>query len=1103
MRSTPRAVPLVALAAAVLIGAGLEALSRATRTRRMNERTVGAVKLGAVKFGAVVIVIGLALVELAPVWRDGYIAERNSRDDVPTSWTDAAAALDREGSDTRVLEIPGSPTAAYRWGSTSDPITPGLIDRPWVARELIPYFGSAAAANLFIALDHRLQEGTFEPESLVPIARMLNSGTVLLRSDLEYERSDTPRPRTLWDLLTDPRPTGLEAPDDFGPAVPNVATRFPLLDEIELRTPSDAPWPPPVALFPVSGTPSILSTAPTEQPVLVAGDGEALVDLAAEGLLDGRELVLYSASYAADRPGLRTVLDQGADLVVSDTNRRRARRWGAIRDVTGATERAGETARREDPEDKRLEVFPGSDDSDRTVVEQRGVKRVDATGYGERSIYAPEQRAAAAFDGDLDTAWRVGGEDDPTGQRLVVDLVEPVTTDHVTLVQPHGPDDLRFVTRARLDFGDGTAVTVDLDGSSRTASGQEVRFGRRSVDHLSIEVLDTNVGDLASFGGQNGVGLSEVTVGNRAAAPRVDEVVRLPTRLLRTAGASSLDHRLVILMTRLGYEPASRRRADEERSLAREFALPTDRAFAVDGRARVSPNAPDATLDEVLGTTAPGAVFSASGHVRGDAAARASRAFDEDPASAWIAPMGASVDQVAQWLEVGLDQPLTVDHLDLEVVADGRHSVPTRVRLEVDGAPARTIELPAIADGTTEGASTTVPLSFDPVTGSTFRLIIDGVRSVTTPDPRTQRPMALPVAIAEAGLPGAPLPAAPAAVPDSCRSDLVTVDGEPIGVRVSGDVPSGEAHRGLDLEACGPEPLGLAAGDHVVRSAPGLETGLDVDRLVLGSDRGGGPLAPGPLGARRATSGATVRDLDEGPTTFDAKVRSDGTPFWLVLGQSRSDGWELEVDGAAKVGEPTLVNGYANGWEITPARAGELSVHLRWAPQDLVWWGIGASVLAVLLCLVLLFRRRRGDVLPVVPHDAVDARPALESPLTSSAGRPTPFVVAATALALAVVSGIAARPWVGLVVGLAVVGALLAPRLRALLTVGSVVALAAAATYVVVQQARHGYPTISSWPAQFDAITGLTWLAVWLLGADVVVQWVRRRSTRPSVASGA
>jgi arabinofuranan 3-O-arabinosyltransferase len=1059
--------------------------------RRIDART-----LGIVRVGAVAVVIGLALLEFAPVWRDGYIAERNSRGDIPTYWNQAAAAIDRGGSSTRVLELPGSPSAAYRWGTTGDPITPGLVDRPWVSRELIPYFGSAAAANLVIALDHRMQEGTFEPRSLAPIARLLNSGTVLLRSDLEYERSDTPRPRTLWAELTDPRPSGLGPPDDFGDRVPNVATRFPVVDEQELATPPASSWPPPVALFPVAGALPIVSAAPAKRPVLVAGDGEALVDAAAAGLLQGSELVLYAASFARDPAALRQVLGQGADLVVSDTNRRRARRWGAIRDVTGFTEHAGEVPLRDDPEDKRLDVFPGSDDRDRSVVEQRGVRRATATGYGERSIYAPDQRAAAAFDGDPQTAWRVGGEDDPTGQRLVVDLKTPVTTNHVTLKQPliDEMDETRFITRARLHFGSGEPVTVDLDQRSRSPEGQTVKFPERKIRHLAVEVLDTNLGQLASYGGVNGVGFSEVQIGSVADAPRVDEVVRLPTRLVRSPGARSLDHRLVYLMSRLGYDPASRRRADEEPSLSRRFEVPSARAFSVTGTARVAPNASDGTLDEVIGTTAPGARFGASGHLRGDAGARASRAFDHDARTAWVAPMGAQVEQVGQWVGVELDEPVTLDHLGLELVTDGRHSVPTRMHLEVDGAAGPSFDLPALADKPAEGATTAVPLAFPAVAGRRLRLVVDAVRPVTTPDPRTHRALTLPVAIAETGMPDVPVPGAPPLVPSECRNDLLSLDGAPVGVAVSGDDTAAGAHGALSLRACDGRPLELGAGSHVLRSAKGLQTGLDVDRVVLGSDRGGGPLGRGALGARRSTAGARVRVTGTGPTSVDARVRTDGKPFWLVLGQSQSSGWQLEVDGAAHVGPQRLVNGYANGWQITPERAGQLTVRLRWTPQDLVWWGIGISAVAVALCIVLALRRTRGAAAVAgVPAEALDAAPSLASPFVSRGTPPGRGSVAAVTVLMALAAGVASRPWVGLVVGVATLVALLRPRARALLSLGCVAALVIAAAYVVVQQLRHGYPTIASWPSQFDAVADLAWLAVWLLAADVVVQRVRDR----------
>ncbi|MGH9025928.1 MAG: alpha-(1-_3)-arabinofuranosyltransferase domain-containing protein, partial [Acidimicrobiia bacterium] len=235
LRSTPRAVPLVVLGAAVLLGMGVSALARVRPT----------IGLAAAGLAAV-----LAIVNLTPIIGRDYVEPRIERpEEIPDYWVAAAATLDHAGSDTRVLELPGSDFSAYRWGNTVDPITPGLMDRPWVERELIP-FGSHASANLLIALDRRLQEGVFEPESVAPVARLMNAGDVLLRSDLEYERYRTPRPRVLWADFTEPLAAGLEPPVEFGPAVPNRArVALPLLDEIELAIPKNAPEPPPLAIF--------------------------------------------------------------------------------------------------------------------------------------------------------------------------------------------------------------------------------------------------------------------------------------------------------------------------------------------------------------------------------------------------------------------------------------------------------------------------------------------------------------------------------------------------------------------------------------------------------------------------------------------------------------------------------------------------------------------------------------------------------------------------------------------------------------------------------------------------------------------------------------
>ncbi len=149
----------------------------------------------------------------------------------------------------------------------------------------------------------------------------------------------------------------------------------------------------------------------------------------------------------------------------------------------------------------------------------------------------------------------------------------------------------------------------------------------------------------------------------------------------------------------------------------------------------------------------------------------------------------------------------------------------------------------------------TVPVTFEPVTGSTFRVFVDAVAPVTTRDVRTNRDRVLPVAIASVGMAGVPTPAAPTTLPDRCTNALVTIDDQPVDVRITGDVAAATAGRTVAVESCG-GPAELGAGRHEVRTKPGSANGFDIDRLVLGSDRGGGPLGPGLLGAEATESGA-------------------------------------------------------------------------------------------------------------------------------------------------------------------------------------------------------------------------------------------------------
>ena len=273
----------------------------------------------------------------------------------------------------------------------------------------------------------------------------------------------------------------------------------------------------------------------------------------------------------------------------------------------------------------------------------------------------------------------------------------------------------------------------------------------------------------------------------------------------------------------------------------RRFRVPNARAFAVAGSARLAAGAPDDVVDRALGipgADAGGITVNSSQHLPADLAARGSSAFDDDPATAWTTAFGAPV---GQWVDVVTAEPVTFDHLDLQVVADGKHSVPTQLRIDAGGA-SRTVDVPAVDDSSAAAGRVTVPVQFAPLTGSDVRVTVTAVRQVDTLDYHERVTTAMPVAIAEVGIPGVQRAAQPAALPAQCRTDVLAVDGSPVGVQLSGSSAVAAAGGAIDLQLCaGPESgasldLDLERGNHVVRSAKGTSTGIDVDGLVFGSD---------------------------------------------------------------------------------------------------------------------------------------------------------------------------------------------------------------------------------------------------------------------------
>jgi arabinofuranan 3-O-arabinosyltransferase len=1091
LRNTVRAVPMIALGLAVLLGIGANALVDALRRTRFRPYAMAAAGL----------VLVVCLASAVPALTGNYYNKTLQRDaEIPQYWQQAVRYLDARPHDTRVLALPGTSFATYRWGDMKDAVEPGLMDRGYVDRELVPA-GSEPAANIVQSLDQRLQEGNLDTDAIAPVARLMGVGDVELRMDLKTDQYDLIPAGELWRTFTDPRPTGLGAPRTFGDRTPGKL-EFPELGDLTKVGPKP-PAPKPVAVFAVEDPLPIVRAKDTRAPLVVEGDGAGIVDTASADLLDARRLVLYAAPFEHDPAKLRG-LAEDATLVVTDSNRRRATRWSGMTNNYGYTEEAGEQPLVHDPLDQRLEPFVGTTDASRTVTVLSGVKSIRANTYGNPSYqYATEMRPTQAMDGDQETAWLVDPAVPVGREQLRVELERPITTDRLNITQlarvlPSTPRDPRYISRIGLSFDGGPTIERSLGKQSRVDAGQTVAFPRRTFStlELTIEGVHRNVRNGPAQ--MNAVGINELRLvdDSPGAEPiRITESQRLPTALLDAMGTKSRAHPLALV---LSSDPTM-----DSDALSRTFSLPTDRSFAVTGQVQLGKDSDDDAVDRALGIpdASQGGITVTSTDRVPNVRGRASAAVDGDRVTAWVASV---VDQQPA-VRVQLPGPTMIDHLDLGIVADGRHSTVGRITIRADGGASQVVDLPRVPRSAPGGVAD-VPVSFDPMTGTVFEVEVTGARLMK------RKGNARPMGIAELGIPGVERTPMPAQVPGRCTDDLVEVDGKPLSVRVTGTTADALSdRRPLTLTPCdATAALALASGTHQVtsRTAAHTDLGFEVKRLVLSSGAGGvaAPVVELATAGGRADPSPRVRVLSQDATSMKLRVDDASDPFWLVLGQSFNKGWEAKADGKT-LDPPTLVDSYANGWRVRPTGSGPMTITVTWTPQRTFDIALIISVLATIACLVILagafvLRRRRatgtsgvdGDPAPVGDRLAIGAPNA---PAFVGRGLPRPLprrtvATVATVVGTGAVAALVVRPWVGLLVAAFVLLAIRSPGWRLAMRVVPPLLVLGIALYITVGQRLERFAPTFDWPTRFSEMSVPTWIAIVLLASDAVISMVWR-----------
>ncbi|MEO6468790.1 MAG: hypothetical protein ABIP21_06795, partial [Acidimicrobiia bacterium] len=659
----------------------------------------------------------------------------------------------------------------------------------------------------------------------------------------------------------------------------------------------------------------------------------------------------------------------------------------------------------------------------------------------------------------------------------------------------------------------GPMIFRPLTFASRKHGGEEIQFPARKFSSVEIQIAGTvrnKVAKVATEKGRRrktGVGFAEVKLVDNVANAlpvRATEVERLPQDLMRALGTRSAAHPLAIIMT-----PTF---AD----FRRKFELPTPRAFSLSGEVRLNAQGRDDALDRALGIplSGEGGITVTSTERLGNVAARSSAAFDGNPKTAWNS---RSRDLVGEGITVQVPNPVTFDHLNLQVVADGRHSTPTRLRIVSNYGSSRVVDIAAGA--VTDGVRSVTP-RFEPITGDRFTITLDAVALLQVRG-SNGAPITLPIAIAEMGIPGVQRAAMPAQMPTRCVEQQLRIDGTPFPVRVTGTTADAEQGRALTFAPCDlVSTLALDAGTHQLDASTTRRDGLAFGRMLLTS-AANGAAAPvstyAPPAAERAVAARVpqIRVAHRGRTSMQIRASGGRDPFWMVLGQSFNRGWHATADGR-DLGEAQLVDGFANGWRVSPHRDGSpVTITLEWTPQQYVKGALIASGLGVLACLGIIIgaarrRRRRTVADDDDVHSARDnalavggeATPArAEASFASFRSRAVPAswgsaVVAAGALGFG--TAVLTRTSLGALVALGVLGVLRWPRARIALRLLPAVVMVLIGFYVAWGQFRHNYTANFEWPTYFEPVRNVSWLVVILLAADVVVGRVLKADDHPS-----
>ncbi|MBB5789636.1 alpha-(1-_3)-arabinofuranosyltransferase [Jiangella mangrovi] len=892
------------------------------------------------------LVVGLSLVVIAGVATPalaGRLPQAGSYDAVPDYWHDASAWLDDHAGTGRALLVPGASFGEYTWGAPRDEPLQALGDTPWAVRDSVP-LSSAGNIRLLDAVETRIAAGE-GGAGVVEALRRAGVTHLVVRNDLDRSRTDAPRPALVHQAVADL--PGAERVATFGPQVgadddPSSASdsrldvEYPAIEIYAVADPETEEHR--VRAYPLDGS------------VRMSGGPESLLTAGDAGVLDGRAVFV-----AGDGAG---IADPHPVPVVTDGLRRRAVWFGASRDNTTETLRAGDdgglgrVVRDFLPSPEARSSGEGANEMDdaarETVAVVDGIESVTASSAGSdpRATMArgAENSPWAAVDGDTGTSWVSGEYGSAVGQWLELRFDEPRDVTSVELTPLAGGPVSAPMRRVAVQTDTGV---LESDLSPSGAQVLAVPSGETST--LRVTVVAVGEGTVS------GVGIRELTV------PGLDV-----TRTLRVPSVSGADlgggvdgdpapatlvfaaadgRRGECVATRSGDSRVDRcarqlaRPGEENGALRRRVELAAAADYEAELTARPRPGR---TLEELIDADLA-MVATASSRAVSDPLGRPQAAVDHDPGTGWV----AAPDDDAPTLTLTWGPRRTIEGLRLEVEPWLAASRPSLV--EVRAGDAR-FQASVDGDGTV-----TFP---EPVRTDELSVQIVEVAEVEDRDPSFGLRSVLPAGLSEVRVLGADdlrLPVDEAReVTIACGDGpALVVDGEPVTTRIvttAGDLLHG---RRLEVRPCGDGrgPVALDEGTHDVVFA--TSAGVRPESVTL-RPATEPPAAPSGLDITVQTWDATDREV---------VVPAREEPAVLAVAENLNTGWEATLNGESL--EAVRLDGWSQGFVLPVGAAGV--VRLSYAPDRPYQWALLAGLGAVLLVGVLAWRGTRVPPLPPSP----------------------------------------------------------------------------------------------------------------------------------------